>query len=372
VCDHLHEIGHEVHVLGLNYWGDPHDYPYDIWPCFAPLDDCRDAFGVERLPRLVARLRPDLVVLLNDPWNVPGYIKALDRIEGMELPPVMGWLAVDGKNQAAGELLGGLDHVAVWTEFAAEELRSSGYAGPLSIIPLGVDLDRFRPRDKAECRRAICPEGYEDGWIVGVVGRNQTRKRLDLTIRGFARWIQERGRDDARLLLHVAPTAEQGANIISLVRYYGLTGRAMLSEPHKGYGSNPDDVAKMYSAFDVYLTTTQGEGWGLPALEAMACGVPVVAPDWSGLGSWAKGAACLVPCSDTALTAPMNGKPYTIGGVVDEGMLVDALETLYSDRGAYNLRVHAGLDLARRYTWDRTRREFENLVASLDEQEVAV
>lgn len=356
-CDALHAAGHEVHVLGLNYFGDPHPYPYPVYPCRQPLDGGHDGFGVTRLPRLVARLRPDVVVLLNDPWNVPAYLDHLDQLpEDVPRPPVAGWLAVDGRNQHASPL-NRLAHVAVWTQFAADELRRGGYQGASTIIPLGVDHRVFRPLDRATARRRAMPPALpESAYIVGVVGRNQPRKRLDLTLDYFAAWLREHSPDNAYLYLHVAPTGDAGADIRSLVRYHCLKGRVILHEPHIGHGVTSADLAATYSALDVYLTTTQGEGWGLPALEAMACGVPVIAPDWSALGDWAAGAARLVPCDSTALTAPMNSLAYTIGGIPSRTGTVRALQDLYASPDLRADHASRGLALAAGLTWHDTGR----------------
>lgn len=378
-CAELHRAGHEVHVLGLNEYGGPHDYPYAIYPCYHPLDSGRDAFGVTRLPVLVERLEPDLVVLLNDPWNIPGY---LDNLEGfakrraeqeepLTIPPIVGWLAVDSKNQKA-KPLNRLAHVAVWTKFAADELRAGGYQGDPSIIPLGVD-PHFTPRDRAESRKMIGLGDLPDSaYVVGVVGRNQPRKRLDLTIAYFAEWIRECNVPDAYLFLHVAPTGDRGVDIPSLVRYHGLSGRVRLAEPSIGVGTPSKYMPNVYSAFDCYLTTTAGEGWGLAALEAMACGVPVIAPDSSALGCWARDAALLVPCTSTQINAPLNSLAYTIGGVVDREKAVEALHRIYQSRdwsantkgGWADLRER-GMALAAEYSWQRASAMMREVIESV-------
>lgn len=367
-CDALAAAGHEVHVLGINYYGDPHEHPYRIWPCYQPLDGGHDPFGATRLPLLVYRLKPDVVVLLNDPWNVPEYLRRLKAVEGEDggeapadyvIPPVVGWLAVDAMNQHA-KPLDALSAVAVWTRWAGEELQRGGYGGEPVVIPLGVDGELFRPRPREEAREAVFgrlgalkpPPG---AFVVGVVGRNQPRKRLDLTIKYFAEWIRSRGVEDAYLYLHVAPTGDRGVDIRSLIRHFGIpSGRVILAEPPIGTGMAPEAMPEVYGAMDVYFTTTQGEGWGLPALEAMACGVPVIAPDWSGLGDWARGAAVLVPCLQTAPSAPLNGHAHTVGGVPDEATTVEALDAMY--RSEVHRREHSrrGLRLAAGLTWGRT------------------
>lgn len=328
-CAELHNAGHEVHVLGMSYFGDPHEFPYAIYPCVQPLDGGRDAFGVGRMAVLAKRLKPDLIVILQDPWNIEAYIETMKAAGVDPMPPVVGWLAVDGKNQR-GKPLNSLAHVVTWTQFGIDELRTGGYEGPASIVPLGVDTSIFYSRDRKEARRAAGIGSLPDGaFVVGVVGRNQPRKRIDLSIEYFAEWVKREGIDDAYLYLHVAPTGEQGCDIGSLARYHGMRGRVIWAKPDVGVGIETERMASVYSAFDVLLSTTQGEGWGLTAMEAMACGVPCVLPDWSAYGEWAKPAALLVPCLGTALTAPLNDGPYTIGGIMDKETAILTLDRLY-------------------------------------------
>lgn len=370
VCDHLHSLGHEVHVLGLNHFGDPHIYPYPIYPCRQPFDHGHDGFGVTRLPILIDRLRPDVVILLNDPWNIPEYFRALHAYFGDDdIPcPILAWLAVDAKNQN-GKCLNELSHIITWTQFAADELIQGGYDKDISIVPLGVDTSLFYPRDKQESRAKVLPTAIRpDSYIIGVVGRNQPRKRLDLTLQYFAEWIHDYNIPDAYLYLHVAPTGESGFDIRNLARYYNLQGRVILSEPHIGYGESESSLPYLYSSFDLYWTTSQGEGWGLPCLEAMACGVPCLVPDWSGLGSqggWTQGAVCYVPCTSIAISAPLNSLAYTIGGIPDKSGCINRLDSLYRTPQAGRNLSEKGLRLAQSLTWKSSAKKFVAVLESV-------
>lgn len=373
VCDHLHAQGWDVHVLGINHFGDRYPYNYPIYTCYQPFDGGRDGFGVTRLPRLVARLRPDVVVLLNDPWNVDAYIESLktDPATSDYFPSIkiVGWMAVDGKNQD-GRPLNALSHVVTWTEFGRLELEKGGYIGPSSVVPLGVDTSLFCSHDRLASRRMGQPPLPESGFIVGVVGRNQPRKRLDLTLEYFAEWIHSYSIPDAYLFMHVAPTGDRGCDLRSLTQYYGLQGRVILSEPHIGHGQHESVLPYIYSAMDVYLSTSQAEGWGLPCLEAMACGIPCIVPDWAAFGQdgWVKDAAVRVPCTATALSAPLNSQAYTIGGIPDKQATVQMLNAMYN-AGELTLGrfKEKGLKLASELSWDRTGREFEAVLNSIIE-----
>ena len=362
-CDALYAAGHKVAVLGINYYGDPHSYPYPIFPCNQPLDSGYDLFGVGRLPVFVNRFRPDVVVLLNDAWNIPAYVKHLkDNIDdGVPIPKLIGWIAVDAKNQR-GSGLNGLDHVVTWTQFGVDELVAGGYTGPTSIVPLGV-LPHFHPIPRSESLKKINIDLPDDAFVVGVVGRNQLRKRIDLSIEYFAEWVRRFDLPNAYLYLHVAPTGDAGCDIRSLAHYHKVNPkRLLLCEPNIEHGNDDDRMPLVYSLFDVYLNTTQGEGWGLPCLEAMACDVPCIVPAWSALGEWAKDASYQVPCTSTALTAPMNGLAYTIGGIPDKEGTIEALDHLYRDVDLRHGLASAGLELASRLTWENTKAGFVEVV----------
>lgn len=238
----------EVHVLGINYLGDPHPYPYAIYPCWPG----GDGFGVGRTEGLCRKLRPDLVVIQNDPWNVDSYRQHVP--EGI---PVVASMPVDGKNCKAGPQLNALDLSIFWTRFGLEEARAAGFTGPAGVLPLGVDVDIYRPLDRAACRGLVeIPEAMRDVFIVGNVNRNQPRKRLDLTIQYFAKFARRVGPEKVALYLHVAPTGEQGYDVAQLMRYHGMEGRLLLVQPSIGQGIGEQFMPEVYSSFDLQVTTT--------------------------------------------------------------------------------------------------------------------
>ncbi len=323
---------YDVTVLGMNYTGDPYIWPYPVYAAAIG----GDAFGVGRLIWMCDIVKPDVIVIQNDGWNFPYYLAKLRRRKPdgtFEFPeyasiPVVACVAVDGKN-FDGDWLKGVALAIFWTEFALKEARDGGYGGPAKVIPLGVNLGTYVPMDRTEVRAQhdISAIG-KNQFIVGNVNRNQPRKRWDLTVKYFAKWITDKNVNDAWLYMHSAPTGETNIDVMTLARYYNVLDRTVLVAPPAFYGVAEEDMVKTYNVFDVLVSTTQGEGMGLPAMEAMACGIPCLLPDWSAYSEWAKDAAVLVPCTSTAIGAPWKN---VIGGVVDEEIFINELDRLYRD-----------------------------------------
>jgi len=335
----------DVTVLGINYRGDPHPHPYPIYAAAVG----GDMFGYGRLIWMCDLVKPDVIVLQNDPWNIPFYLRTLAKFPEYADVPVVAIVAVDGKN-CAGADLNGLNLAVFWTQFGCNESIAGGYKGPCNVIPLGVDTDDYFKEDKQEARIAKGLGSIQDAFIVGNVNRNQPRKRLDLTIKYFAEWIRNNNIRDAYLFLHVAPTGDTGVQIKDLAKYYGIIDRLALVSPDVFYGVPEEAMRETYNCFDVQVTTTQGEGFGLTTFEGMACGVPQIVPAWSALQELTEGCAYQVPCSSTAI-----GPPYLniIGGVVDEVGFVSALNKFYRDEPLRRHFADLGMKRAHedRFNW---------------------
>jgi D-inositol-3-phosphate glycosyltransferase len=332
----------DVSVLGLNYRGGPHTYPYDIYP--ARMVDAFDGFGLKAIVELRRLIIPDVVVVQNDPWNFPAYLQKLKDL------PVVGAIAVDGLN-CRGTDLNGLKLGVFWTDFGVTQARAGGYSGPAAVVPLGVDLLTFRPLPKVQAREIIgVPRALHNAFIVGNVNRNQERKRFDLTIRYFAKWVKKYNVKDAYLFMHQAPTGEDCYDLPQLAAYYGIANRLIHVRTDVFNGVSETRLNQTYNCFDVQFSTSQGEGWGLPALEGMAAGIPLLAPDWSAYGDWARDAASLVECTSTAATV---GEINVIGGIMDEKLAIEALQRLYADHSYRQQLSVDGQRLAHdlRYDW---------------------
>lgn len=356
----------EVSVLGINFNGDtPTGYPYPMKSAMFG----GDWSGQPRIPEMLATVKPDAVIVQNDPWNFPSYLKCLPNV------PVVGIVAVDSLN-CQGAKLNGLSLAVFWTEFGRQEAIKGGYTGKSAVIPCGVDLSIYHPIDKLEARKRIgFTGGLLNAFIIGNVNRNGPRKRFDLNIEYFAEWISSRNITDAVLYLQQAPTDDGGFDCAQLASYFGkvydipLENYLLTAIPPFWVGWPDSRLVEIYSMLDVMWSTSQGEGWGLPTIEGMACGTPQIVSDWAAYGDWARTGACLIPCSATNTTPIIN----TIGGVADKQETLKALDTFYyNESGNRELYTKLGFDLSHKseYRWENIGYKFAQAVSGVIEKHI--
>ena len=113
------------------------------------------------------------------------------------------------------------------------------------------------------------------------MGRNQWRKNIFGLVEAFDQFRQGK---DALLYLHTHPTDDLhgGGNILEMLNDRGMKlGRDYLTPPpySQEVGFSRDDLNQIYNFMDVYCSMSYAEGFGLPVIEAMLAGTPVVVPD---------------------------------------------------------------------------------------------
>jgi FkbM family methyltransferase len=318
ICTRLYEKGWDVSVYGIGYTGEPHKMPYPIFP--------EDPTG-QKLQGILTRVDPDIVVVLDDHWNVAIQMEMLASMG--KFPPVVGYIAVDSENvrRETCAQLRTLKHTIVHTEYGIGELAKAGFTGSYSVAGHGVDSSLYMPYDKADARRkmqiSIAGKSVEDAFIWGVVGMNQPRKRIDLSMAFFAAWWKAAGKpDNAYLYLH---TNFRGGvwNIPQLAEFLGIKGHVMTTAKE---GIPENSMPAMYSIFDCMISTSEGESWGMCNHEGMACGIPQIAVQCGGMADWAKDAMLWVKPSHYAFTPNgMNTKRY----IASERDFVDAMQRMY-------------------------------------------
>jgi D-inositol-3-phosphate glycosyltransferase len=239
------------------------------------------------------------------------------------------------------------DHLVAATPAERAELAWSGGADPdrVSVIPCGVDVELFRPGEMAAARARL---GLDGGRVLLFVGRLTPIKGLETLLRALARLDgREAGGPAPRLLVVGGDRDErldgERGRLRRLATDLGLRGQVEFRGPQ------PQDVLPdYYRAADLCLIPSRHESFGMVALEAMACGVPVVASRVGGL-------AVTVRDGVTGVLVP-EGDPVALGA---------AAAALLGDEPRRRALGRGATAWARRFAWPCVARAIAGLYADL-------
>lgn len=168
-------------------------------------------------------------------------------------------------------VLPGIEKVTVvpLTAKTARHLENAGFGPTGPVIPHGVDTDVF------------APEGRESGGgpVFLSVGANTYRKRFDVLVEAFAR--AKLSLPDARLIIKTDSGKKPGGfDLQHLLGCHDTSGAVSIIDREM----SDAEMAGLYASSDIYVHTAEWEGFGIPAVEAMACGLPVVTHPVQGPG----------------------------------------------------------------------------------------
>lgn len=217
--------------------------------------------------------------------------------------------------------------VVTISESSRDQLSALGYLRPwheCTVVPCGVDERFFQDVDRDEVARVRSHYRLPDRFVL-YVGRLNARKNLGLLIEAASRL-----RDTGAGLVIVGNPDGATEDYPAIAERFGIGGRTQF------LGSVPDaDLVPLYSAATVSAYLSRREGFGLPVLEAMACGTPVVASDESALREVGGDVPIYVDPSSASATA-------------------EALDQMLASRELRQERSARGRIRARQFTWDRS------------------
>jgi D-inositol-3-phosphate glycosyltransferase len=276
--------------------------------------------------------------LARDRWGVPlvhsahtlAKVKNAALAEGDSPEPKA---RVFGEEQVVVEA----DRLVANTDVEARQLVDFYDADPSKIVtvPPGVDLVTFVPGDRASARRALGLRA--DDVVLAFAGRIQPLKAPDVLLRAAAELLdRDPGlRERLRLLVVGGPSGsglEHPTSLAELAYTLNIDGITRFLPPQQREG-----LADVFRAADAVAVPSHNESFGLVALEAQACGTPVVAAAVGGLP---------VAVAD-GLSGVLVGSHRTIDWA-------DALASV-ALRPAFREQLASGaVGHARRFSWDRT------------------
>lgn len=280
-------------------------------------------FGAWRFDKVVLDFKPDIVLTYRDPW--------MDMfISKSPLLPYFHWVwmpTVDSDPQKQSWIEGFAKTSAIlcYSEFGVKTLEKD--AGHLLNIQgcasPGIDPKIYKPYNKQQIRQELGIDPNIN--IVGTVMRNQKRKLFPELIKSFSQFLKVAPpeiKDNTFLLLHTSYPEKMGWNLGYHISEEGVGGKVLATYvcrtckkyrvdffrdslnfcphcktiscvmPSVSMGLEVPDLVKVYNVMDLYIQYAICEGFGMPQVEATACGVPIASSDYSAMEDvlrWTKG-----------------------------------------------------------------------------------
>jgi glycosyltransferase involved in cell wall biosynthesis len=170
-----------------------------------------------------------------------------------------------------------------FSKFGTAQCQSVGM--DCTYVPFGIETKILEPKNKQEARERL--KMPLDKWIVGTVAMNKgnpSRKNFYEMMAAFAKFHEKYPDTFYWLQTDRGEGIADAVNLPELARNLGLVENqdyTFCNQYQNAVGYPPHYFADLYSAFDVHLLVSAGEGFGLPILEAQACGTPVITGDWT-------------------------------------------------------------------------------------------
>ncbi|WP_248926167.1 glycosyltransferase family 4 protein [Paenibacillus hamazuiensis] len=269
------------------------------------------------------------------------------------------------------------DAVCVPSEHNKTALRNSGVTVPIFVVPHGVYTQQFRPGNKK------LPLKQAAGRFVFIsVFGFQHRKNPEALLKAY--WQEFSAKDRVLLVIKTNGYAryENSAWIkTKIARYKNSLNLRKDTAPIAIYAGQmgKDRIKQLYALGNVFVLPTRGEGVGLPFLESLASGVPVIATGWGGhMDFLTRNNSFIVAYKLTKPTASMNGGSaisrtfrHLFAGSgqrwaePDIGSLRKQMRYAYSHPDLCRKKGRQGRQDMLRWSWDRAGKLFKQAIENV-------
>jgi len=276
-------LGHEITI------SSPYSFGGNIleWQGFPVLPMARDSAGNDTIIPSHEYFSADWTIVLADPFNLQKAAPQLDQI------PVALWFPVDCSPLGIGDVMVLRESQAIpiaMSRFGGRTLQDEG-ADPF-YVPLAADTALYCPGDSHPYRDTV-PGITDETFVIGIcaMNRDPLRKGFMEQLLAFSRFHARH--PDSLLSLHSSPAGNPGVNLQSMAANLGISDAVSFPDSYSydlGLISE-EHMAAWYRGLDVLSFCSYAEGFGLPLIEAQACGIPVITTNGSSMselcgGGW--------------------------------------------------------------------------------------
>lgn len=313
---------YKVYVLGLGYTGTA------ISPF--PNMDILELTNNKQIEYYINKLKPEKIVIHHSFYF-------LESLKSIQFPQknVYGYIPVEGENLPSNivAMLSTLDQLIVPSEYSQRILRKEGLNA--KVVNHGVDTSFFTPGKPKQLK--------EFRW--GYLGLNDIRKQIPRIIEAYSR-LPRRTRGN----LVISAEGNGHYYLPAVANHFGVAP-IWIEKKFMGIPLSRENILEFYQSLSAYVNCAT-EGFGLPNLEAAACGLPTIALEHGASKEIMGGAALYVKVKDLLDT--------NIGqiGLADRDDLYKKMKILLEVPPERKRLVKNGSRRVKRYTWEKSVKQF--------------
>uniref|UniRef100_A0A6C0BRW8 Glycosyl transferase family 1 domain-containing protein n=1 Tax=viral metagenome TaxID=1070528 RepID=A0A6C0BRW8_9ZZZZ len=341
----------------------------EIFDAYANEEPKKKGFGENLIKDYVLKVKPDIVIIYNDLVVISSLLNKLNEIKDRDfkIVPYIDIVYKNEKNHMIKYINDNVDGAIMFTNHWKESILQQGFSKPLSVMPHGFNKDMFYPIPRKIARKFVGID--EDAFVIVNLNRNQPRKRWDICIMAYIKFICKHMDDNIKLM--IATNTTGGWDIfdimISECRKYDITFQDL--KKHLIILQNPQQITDkeiniMYNVGDIGINTCDGEGFGLCNFEQAGVGIPQIVPKIGGFVDY-------LDASRSILINPKwtyycdHSRDFVSGEaeVCDINDIVNALEYYYTNKKVRN--EHGNLSreyILQNYKWQDIGKVFYDVI----------
>lgn len=245
-----------------------------------------DGFGNQELLRVaLATEQPDILLIFTDPRFFLWLFEMEDEVH--QVCPIVWWHVWDNRpTPRYNDVLYESTDLLNCHSYLTYEMVHENFPEKTNFVPHAIPEQLFYPiadSEKRQFKKKILGPNRADHFTVLWINRNARRKRPNDILESWKLFLdllmEKHGHTDAVLVMHTDPTDEEGPNLLVVTEMLGIKGTVFFSTDRVEF----EQMNIMHNIVDCCLNIAYAEGFGLPTLEAMQTGTPIVALQTGGM-----------------------------------------------------------------------------------------
>lgn len=369
----------KLYIFGFQNFYDKADHKterklpesVDVYDVYKMEEPKSKGFGESLIVDYVKRIDPDIVIIYNDLVVITSLLNKLKEIQNprFKLVPYIDLVYKNEKNNLIKNINEHVDGGILFTDYWRDVLQYQGFTKKTHVLPHGFNKMKFYPIPKKISRKFF--NISEDDFVIVNLNRNQPRKRWDICIMAFVKFMSKKDHLNKPIKLMIATGMNGGWDLVDLMISECRKNNIEFDElkKHLILLQNPQQISDreinvMYNVGDIGINTCDGEGFGLCNFEQAGVGVPQIVPKIGGFRDFLSKQSALMVIPKWTYYCD-HSRDFVAGEaeVCDVDDFVQALEFYYNNPKVREKHgVKARGNILENYSWEQMTNRLHDII----------